>query len=178
MLEHEIAYIYDNTEEYLAESFDDMISEFLPYWTKWIPDEFRVFIDNFALDLFAYGLFYVNYYAGHIRDDYLQEIQGIADGSNQNITRVMKYVMLPEISRASCSIIGAWGPATASGNLIQVRSLDWNPNLVLNKYPILFIYHPEVGAVGENVYASLSYPGTLGVITGFSEAGVGVGEKI
>jgi hypothetical protein len=36
--------------------------------------------------------------------------------------------IFPEMIRASCSIMGAWGPAvhsSANGGLLQLRALDW-----------------------------------------------------
>jgi hypothetical protein len=29
-------------------------------------------------------------------------------------------------SQASCSFVGAWGPATAAGKVLQVRALDFD----------------------------------------------------
>ena len=45
--------------------------------------------------------------------------------------------MIPEYTRAGCSILGAWGKATANNHLIQLRALDWDNNNPLNKYPII-----------------------------------------
>jgi hypothetical protein len=49
--------------------------------------------------------------------------------------------MIPEYTRAGCSILGAWGKATANNHLIQLRALDWDNNNPLNKYPIMVVYN-------------------------------------
>eukprot|EP00666_Eupelagonemidae_sp_cell4sb_P006027 gene6027-4196_t len=33
--------------------------------------------------------------------------------------------MLPELIRMSCTMFGAWGSATPTGNLTQLRALDF-----------------------------------------------------
>lgn len=43
---------------------------------------------------------------------------------------IVRVAMIPELIKASCSILGAWGKATTntphSGSLIQLRALDWS----------------------------------------------------
>lgn len=38
---------------------------------------------------------------------------------------LLKANLFPELCRAVCSIVGAWGNATADGNLLQLRALDY-----------------------------------------------------
>ena len=60
--------------------------------------------------------------------------------------------------------------------LYQLRSLDWNTNGPFQEFPALFVYHPEAG--NGHAFSSLSWAGFLGTLTGFSEAGVGLSQKV
>jgi len=55
-------------------------------------------------------------------------MQGIADGSGGkvDIDLLRRVNMIPEITQAACSVIGAWGPATADNKLYHLRALDWD----------------------------------------------------
>ena len=41
-------------------------------------------------------------------------------------TKLQTLNMLPELIRMTCSMIGAWGSATADGQLLQLRTLDFD----------------------------------------------------
>ena len=69
---------------------------------------------------------------------------------------------------------GAWGSATPDGNLIQLRALDFGGGPFAN-YTVLQVHRPEAPA---QAFASLSFPGFVGVITGVSERGIGISEKV
>ena len=53
-------------------------------------------------------------------------MKGIADGSNNNVTvwELRQLNLIPELLKASCSIMGGFGMATTTGWPIQLRSLD------------------------------------------------------
>lgn len=46
-----------------------------------------------------------------------EEIHGIAHGSGISYTELRLTNLVPELIKAACSIIGAWGEATYDGNL-------------------------------------------------------------
>lgn len=48
--------------------------------------------------------------------------------------------MIPEITQAACTILGAYGEATADGKLYHLRALDWMPRAYVNQYPSVIIY--------------------------------------
>lgn len=83
--------------------------------------------------------------------------------------------MIPEYTRAGCSILGAWGKATANNHLIQLRALDWDNNNPLNKYPIMVVYN--LSEKGSHPFVNIGFTGAVGSITGFSEYS-GVSEKV
>jgi hypothetical protein len=52
-------------------------------------------------------------------------MQGIADGSGLDYNQIRRINLFPELIRATCTMAGTWGSATASGHLLQLRALDW-----------------------------------------------------
>jgi len=86
--------------------------------------------------------------------------------------RVQHLNMFPELVKMTCSMFGAWGSATAGGGLIQLRTLDFGSGPWAN-YSVLHVYHPDSG----NPFVSLSFPGFVGAITGFS-AEIAISEKV
>ena len=80
--------------------------------------------------------------------------------------------------------MGAWGPATVDsttedgydleGSLIQLRALDFETKGPFQKYLQLTVYHPDEG----NTFASFTFPGFIGAITGISAAGLAISEKV
>ena len=74
----------------------------------------------------------------------------------------------------ACTAFGAWGPATSTGKLIQNRALDFGGGPFGN-YSIVTVYR---GSDLERSFMSLSFPGFVGVITGISQNGIGISEKV
>ena len=60
---------------------------------------------------------------------YIDEFQGIVDGSNGvvDMDMLIRANMLPEITQAACTIVGVWGDATADSQIYHLRALDWEP---------------------------------------------------
>jgi len=105
-------------------------------------------------------------------------MQGIADGSDGLITfsDIMRVNMVPELTRAACSIVGVFGPATADGKLYHLRALDWAPTAPVSKYPAIVIY--ESTEEGSNTFANIGYLGLIGTLTAMSQKGISIGEKM
>lgn len=114
-----------------------------------------------------------------------QEMDGIADGMCSTLgsscdvafwkSEIRTINMLPELIKMACTAFGAWGDASESHSLIQLRALDfgsgpWGNHTLLNVYR-----NPEAG---ERAFASVTFPGFVGVITGVAEKGVGISEKV
>lgn len=84
--------------------------------------------------------------------------------------------MFPELTKASCTIIGAWGKSTVNEDLLQVRALDWASDNPVNQFPAIVIYYPtEKGSVP---FANIGYAGLVGSITAFSSNGIAISEKV
>lgn len=86
--------------------------------------------------------------------------------------------LFPELIKASCSMFGAWGKATAQTDqsLVQLRALDWTTDGPFQQFPVILVYHPEKG--DGHAFAAMSWAGLVGTITGYSSAKVGISEKV
>jgi hypothetical protein len=109
---------------------------------------------------------------------YFQEMKGIVDGSGGEVTwsHIRRLNLYAELSRAHCTILGAWGTATADGKLYHLRTLDWNPSAPVNEYPSIVIYEPT--EPGSQTFANIGYLGLIGSLTALNKAGISVGEKV
>jgi hypothetical protein len=126
---------------------------------------------------------------------------------------VRRINMIPELVRMTCTMFGAWGSASESGNLLQLRALDFGSGPLAN-FTLLAVHRPppvvssapalasrtatpavsssSSSSFGEDVlpgvgdpagdlpyaFASLGFPGLVGVVTGISEEGIGLSEKV
>jgi len=72
-----------------------------------------------------------------------------------------------------CSMMGAWGDATASRNLVQLRTLDFGQGPMAN-HTFLAVHHPSDSVIDFALY---SFPSFVGAVTGFSEK-IGLSEKV
>ena len=107
---------------------------------------------------------------------YDEEYKGIAKASGIPAKTWRRINLIPELLKASCSVGGWWGPATKSGKLIQLRSLDWEEHSPISKFPLITVYHPsEPGSVP---FANIAWVGFLGSLTGYSSAKIGVSERL
>lgn len=104
------------------------------------------------------------------------EMKGIAKGSGIPVKTWRRINLIPELLKASCSIGGWWGPATKTGQLIQLRALDWEEHAPISKFPLITVYHPvEEGSVP---FANIAWAGFIGSLTGYSSARIGVSERL
>mmetsp|Transcript_36377 Transcript_36377/g.32648 ORF Transcript_36377/g.32648 Transcript_36377/m.32648 type:complete len:246 (+) Transcript_36377:385-1122(+) len=102
-------------------------------------------------------------------------MKGMADAAGISHGAIKRINLFPELIRASCSIIGAWGPATANTGLLQVRALDWDDSAPMSKYPLVSVYHYTDDEKAQP-YANFAWAGVVGSLAGFS-TNVGISEK-
>ena len=95
---------------------------------------------------------------------FFDEIQGFADGAGVDPTTILHLNMIPELVKAACSMLGAWGPATAksTAGLLQLRALDWGLDSPLVQFHQLTIYHPSDGS---RSFVTMGWTGFVGAIT-------------
>ena len=122
----------------------------------------------------------------YVPKEIIDEISGIANGicdslgSGCNVTdwteKIQQTNMLPEFIRMACTAYGAWGKATPDAGLIQLRALDFGPGPFSN-YTIIQVHRNDPANPG-NAFASVAFPGFVGAITGVSQSGIGISEKV
>lgn len=90
-----------------------------------------------------------------------------------NISFFVRINLFPELSKAQCSFFGAWETAVAkNGYSYQLRSLDFDTDGPFKEFPQVTVYHPTAG----NAFVQVGWPGSIGVLTGFSEQQIAVSE--
>lgn len=106
---------------------------------------------------------------------FIDEYAGISTGAGIPMRQLIEVNMIPEYTRAGCSILGAWGKATKNGDLIHLRALDWDVNNPINRYPTLIFY--DLVEKGSKPFVNVGWAGFVGSLTGFGEF-TGIGEKV
>lgn len=112
------------------------------------------------------------------------EINGMANGmcaassAGCNVTEWIEAIqtvnMLPELVKMACTAYGAWGSATPDGGLVQLRALDFGGGPFVN-YTIIAVYRDDKEF---NSFATVTFPGMVGIITGVSQSGLGISQKV
>jgi hypothetical protein len=139
-----------------------------------------------APEVFAWALNWVfSQEVTYIPQESLDEMRGIADGvcSQQgnacNATavyvRVRAINLLPELIQMTCTSFGAWDSASSTGGLIHLRALDFGGGPFANRSTLIVHRDPNNP---NKAFAALGFPAFVGVITGISQSGVGVSEKV
>lgn len=123
----------------------------------------------------------------YIPSYFFDEIRGMAEGicsnlgSNCNVdewaSKIQEMNMLPELVRMACTAYGAWGPATPSGKgLLQVRALDFGGGPWVN-YTVIGTHRGDPNHA-TNAFTTVTFPAFVGVVTGVSQSGIGISEKV
>jgi len=100
---------------------------------------------------------------------YEQELRGIAAGCAESghpeltFEELRNLQLIPDMSELGCSLLAAWGKATANGHLYQLRNLDWTMDAGIQNYPVVAIYDPTDGG---NLHAVIGFAGLIGVAGG------------
>jgi len=103
---------------------------------------------------------------------FYDELHGIADATGIDFQVLLRLNLFAELTKASCSFFGAWGSATKNGEVLQLRSLDYDIDGPFKDYPQITVYHPDVG----NAFANMGWPGSIGVLTGYSSQKLAISE--
>lgn len=165
LLKDTILEMYDQFFDYA----DDAAAPYLKYLPEFLR---KLIVDegvNAALE------FEVLMTHAYVPDYFTQEIQGLADALGRSYESTLRIMMFPELIKAACSIVGAWGQATVDGGLYHLRALDWGTTNPFRQFPTFTVYHPNEG--NGHPFATLGWNGFIGALTGYSPY-VGAGEKV
>ena len=109
------------------------------------------------------------------------ELRGVADGCQDaghpevTFLALQKIQVIPDLSELGCGLYALWGNATATGDLYQLRNLDWTVDAGFQNYPVVAIYTPSAG-YGLR-HATIGFAGNLGCGGGgMNEYGLAVSE--
>lgn len=116
-----------------------------------------------------------------IPECYIQEMQGIADGTNISFNRIAALYMLIPFIDMKCFTFAAWSNATIDGKLYHIRSLDF-PLLIkdpltgtyLQDNSVLIIRNPENGYKSINP----SIAGSINFYQGINERNISIGLQV
>jgi isopenicillin-N N-acyltransferase like protein len=115
-----------------------------------------------------------------------EEMRGLAHGAGIPLRVVHRWHAIPEVSEfsgrrklrvgwdgTSCTNYVVMGEATESGEMIQVRILDWVREFGMQELSTVIIRKPLRGLNS----ACFSYAGFVGCVTGMNESRITIGEK-
>jgi len=144
------------------------------HYIKDLPKPVQDWITNIGLDV-ALGLTY-EWTKKYTPNYFFEELSGLSNGSGFDYMKLVKIHMLPELVKAGCTMVGAWGAATPNGELYQLRALDWDCDSPLQKQPTIVIYHPNKG--NGHSFANVGWAGWIASITGMSSVPLAISEKV
>jgi len=114
----------------------------------------------------------------HIPQEYIEEMQGLADGASMNYTDVLLGQTISDITYygpgwTGCSGFVVFGNATMDGHLYHGRSVDFSlpPDEPVG---LITVYEPENG----NVFVNVGFFGIIGISTGINKEGITVTYKL
>ena len=105
-----------------------------------------------------------------IPEKFKQEIKGMADATGLSVEDVQDFTIFPELFH--CSGFALWGKATADGELLHGRVLDYMREAGLDKWQLVIIEEPK----DANAFVNVAYSGMLGSVTGMNDKQIGIGE--
>lgn len=89
-----------------------------------LPPALQQLIADLGLDLALDVL--LNLTAPYTGAYFMDELHGIADGSGADFQTLARIHLIGELTQGDCSMVGAWGKATAGGKTLTLRALDWD----------------------------------------------------
>lgn len=148
--------------------FEEQVTSNLTFLPAWLADLIANYGLEVALDVIA------DLTAPSTPVHFLQELQGLADATGVDYKRLLRISLIGELTQGDCSMVGAWGPATAGGKTLAARALDWDTDIPAVQYPTVFIYHPEQG--NGHAFANVGFVGWIGALSGQSAAQMSIHE--
>ena len=109
----------------------------------------------------------------YIDKRFIDELKGLADGSEISYDKLRRAHMIPVVSSYACSGVAVWGDATESGDLFQIRNLDFTMDAHLQDYPVIVVYKPDQGIP----HIQTSFAGYVASHSGMNAKGIVLGEK-
>ena len=106
----------------------------------------------------------------YYRPRFLEELRGLADGAGLPEEDICTANHIPELFH--CSGFALMGAATADGEVLHGRVLDYGTDQKLQDHALVIVAAPE----GRHAFANVSFAGFIGSVTGLNVKGIAVGE--
>jgi isopenicillin-N N-acyltransferase like protein len=106
----------------------------------------------------------------YIPSHFLEEMQGVADGSGIAYQKILELNLFPEMFH--CTGMTVSDAATKEGNLYHVRVLDYAVGKGIQSTAVLMVSEPREG----HAFLSVSYAGFIGCVTGMNAEKIALGE--
>lgn len=117
--------------------------------------------------VYIYFKYKINKLAKNIPERFKQEMQGISDGSGVDINAIYAISLFDDVVHTlGCSSILS---RSEDGMIIHGRNEDLYFGMEMGMKQVLIKYNPQ----GYNSYISLTFPGFIGVSTGYNMNGLG-----
>ncbi len=122
-----------------------------------------------------------------------EELLGIADSSGVEFNKLRQINMFIEMTKAACTVLGAWGDANIESTLLHLQAIDWDDEAPIAKYATITVYHPNASYEGyidnfhkyykqqnykSHAFANFGYAGMIGALGAYSEVSIGMGSKV
>ena len=101
---------------------------------------------------------------------FMDEMKALAEAAELPFPQVLAANLIPEAFH--CSGFALLKEATACGQVLHGRVLDYGVTLRLQERAVLIIQEPD----GRQGFVNVSYAGFIGSVTGMNAAGVSIGE--
>lgn len=143
-----------------------------------VHESYRAYLDDYAVQdqgkTFEELQFIFSQALPFIPDAYLEEMQGLSEGSGVALEKVHAFHVIPTLWH--CTGCAAMNRATVDGKLYHYRSLDHSLTigraLKAQDNACLMVWQPE----GRIAHAAPSWVGAIGAVTGMSAAALSMGE--
>jgi isopenicillin-N N-acyltransferase-like protein len=106
----------------------------------------------------------------YLPERFLDELRGLADGSECSLEDTLVANFIPELFH--CSGFAVMNSATKDGTLYHGRVLDYSIDWQLQDHAVLIVAEPE----GRIPFVNVTYGGFIGSVTGMNAEHVSVGE--
>ncbi len=115
----------------------------------------------------------------YIPAEYMEELQGIADGlaaagSPLTYEDILIWNTFADVVLYKCSTFSAWGDATTDGKLVLGRNTDSYVIPEIQQKPTVLVAQPDSGYAFIHPLVTTGYgrPGSIGGTVGMNEAGI------
>jgi isopenicillin-N N-acyltransferase-like protein len=160
----EVASMLNRTWDYMVSQVDSGLA-FLPAWLAELVGDVALEV---ALDVL------IDLTRPSTGPYIYEELHGLAAGAGVDYQKLARVHLIGELTQGDCSLIGAWGGATAGGKTLQLRALDWDTNGPFRDYPATIVYHPTTP--GAHPFVNVGLLAFIGTFTGQSSKQLGVSE--